>query len=289
MIETKTNINWYPGHMKKTMDMIVEQLKQIDVVIEILDARIPLSSRNPEINNIVKNKTRIIILNKVDLVEQKDFIKWKQYFLEEGVDYIIALSAEKGTNLKELKIYIKKLYDIKLEKMKKKGLRKTQIRAMILGIPNVGKSRLINKLANKSKAGVGNLPGFTRGKQWISVDENFFILDTPGVLWPKFNSHEVALNLAITGSIKDEVVAIEEVASSLLQKMKEFSIIDRVYMAYNLTKEEDDDIYALMKKIEKRLLINTKELDYEIVSKRILRDFRQGKFGKFFLELPERK
>lgn len=289
MIETKTNINWYPGHMKKTMDMIVEQLKQIDVVLEILDARIPLSSRNPEINNIVKNKTRIIILNKVDLVEQKDFIKWKQYFLEEGVDYIIALSAEKGTNLKELKTYIKKLYYIKLEKMKKKGLRKTQIRAMILGIPNVGKSRLINKLANKSKASVGNLPGFTRGKQWISVDENFFILDTPGVLWPKFNSHEVALNLAITGSIKDEVVAIEEVASSLLQKMKEFSIIDRVYMAYNLTKEEEDDIYALMKKIEKRLLINTKELDYEIVSKRILRDFRQGKFGKFFLELPERK
>ena len=183
---------------------------------------------------------------------------------------------------------IRDRYNKKLEKVAKKGLRKTQIRSIIAGIPNVGKSRLINRLSSKSKAGVGNMPGFTRGKQWINVDDNFFILDTPGVLWPKFDSHSVAVNLAITGSIKDDVLPIEEVCIELLKKMKEYEILGNVYSAYGI-EEGDDDYHVLLKKIENRLLINTKEFDYEQVSKRILKDYRQGKLGKFFLELPRKE
>ena len=289
MNSDKTSINWYPGHMKKTMDMFSEEIKQVDVVLEILDARIPLSSRNPEVSKIVGNKTRIVLLNKVDLVDKNKLDIWKKYFLKTNTaDYIIPISAEKGMNIKDIKSKIKELYNKKLEKVAKKGLRKTQIRSIIAGIPNVGKSRLINRLSSKSKAGVGNMPGFTRGKQWINVDDNFFILDTPGVLWPKFDSHSVAVNLAITGSIKDDVLPIEEVCIELLKKMKEYEILGNVYSAYGI-EEGDDDYHVLLKKIENRLLINTKEFDYEQVSKRILKDYRQGKLGKFFLELPRKE
>lgn len=289
MEEMKTSINWYPGHMKKTMDMFNEEVKQVDAIIEILDARIPLSSRNPEINKVVNNKTRIILLNKVDLVDKKSLDLWEQYFLStNNADYILPISAEKGMNVKSIKGIIKKLYDKKLEKLSKKGLRKTQIRAMIVGIPNVGKSRLINRLSSKSKAGVGNLPGFTRGKQWINVDDNFYLLDTPGVLWPKFDSHLVALNLAITGSIKDDVLPIEQVAIELLNKMKKLNILNNITNTYDIEIDKDD-VYSILKKIEKRLLINTKELDFELVSKRLLKDYRQGKLGKFSLELPRKE
>lgn len=289
MEEMKTSINWYPGHMKKTMDMFNEEVKQVDAIIEILDARIPLSSRNPEINKVVNNKTRIILLNKVDLVDKKSLDLWEQYFLStNNADYILPISAEKGMNVKSIKAIIKKLYDKKLEKLSKKGLRKTQIRAMIVGIPNVGKSRLINRLSSKSKAGVGNLPGFTRGKQWINVDDNFYLLDTPGVLWPKFDSNLVAINLAITGSIKDDVLPIEEVAIELLNKMKKLNILNNITNTYDIEIEKDD-VYSILKKIEKRLLINTKELDFELVSKRLLKDYRQGKLGKFSLELPRKE
>lgn len=289
MIENKTTINWYPGHMKKTMDMFTNEVKQVDAIIEILDARIPLSSRNPEISKLTSNKTKIVLLNKVDLVDKNTLNIWEKYFLEtHNADFVLPISAEKGMNVKNIKSIIKKIYDKKLAKVLKKGLRKTQIRAMIVGIPNVGKSRLINRLSSKSKAGVGNLPGFTRGKQWIMVDENFYLLDTPGVLWPKFESHEVALNLAITGSIKDDVLPIEEVAIELINKMKNLDILKNIYDVYKINYELEDTPYILLKKIEKRLLINTKELDYEIISKRLLKDYRQGKLGKFFLELPER-
>lgn len=286
----KTTINWFPGHMKKTMDMFKEQLKLVDLVIEILDARIPLSSKNPEIEKLIKNKKRIIVLNKMDLVDKKDFILWEKYFLENDLaDKIIPISVEKGFNIKDLRAEIDKMYQEKLAKMKKKGLIKTEIRAMVVGIPNVGKSKFINKISAKSKAGVGNLPGFTRGKQWISVSDKFYLLDTPGVLWPKFDNHKIALDLAITGSIKDDVTPIEEICVALLNRMKEYGLIQNVYEVYKLENVEYEDIHKLMKAIEKRLLIhNTKEYDYDIISKRILRDYRQGKLGKFFLELPER-
>ena len=289
------NINWYPGHMKKTKELITENLKIIDLVIEILDARIPFSSKNPDISKLAKNKQKITVLNKVDLVDSKDLKKWQDYFLENNIsDYFVALSVEKGTNFNELRKITDKIYADKLEKMKKKGLRKTEVRAMIVGIPNVGKSKFINKFVNKNKAKVGNTPGFTKGKQWIKIDDKLELLDTPGVLWPKFEDDYVAHNLAITGSIKDNVLPLEEVAVKFLEKLKSLDKIEEIIRAYNLeectTKEEiyNMENHKILEILEKRLGVSKNdEHNYEMISRRILKDYRIGKIGKFFLEFPE--
>lgn len=288
----KTNINWYPGHMKKAVDMLEEQLKLVDIVIEILDARIPLSSKNPVIERLAKNKKRIILLNKMDLVDKKDYHLWEEYFLENDLaDKVIPISVENGSNLKELKLQIDKFYNEKLEKMKQKGLRKTQVRAMVVGIPNVGKSKFINRFSLKNKAGVGNLPGFTRGKQWITVSDKFSLLDTPGVLWPKFDNDEIAMNLAITGSIKDNILPLEKVILRLLDKMKEYKIINNIKKVYKLKIEDMQDVdnFEILSILERRLQIyNNKEHDYEQISRKILKDYRSGKLGRFFLEIPRK-
>lgn len=289
----KTNINWYPGHMKKAMDMLVEQLKLVDIVIEILDARIPIASKNPALEKLTKNKTKIILLNKMDLVDKSKYNLWESYFLENNLaDIVIPVSLESGNNLKELKNKVDKLYDEKLKKMKEKGLRKTQIRAMVVGIPNVGKSKFINKFSSKNKAAVGNLPGFTRGKQWITVNDRFSLLDTPGVLWPKFDNDEIALNLAITGSIKDNILPLEKVCLELLNKMREYKLINNISKGYKVEIKniENIDNFELLSIIENRLKIhNTKEHDYELISRKILKDYRSGKLGRFFLELPRKE
>ncbi len=288
----KTNINWYPGHMKKAVDMLEEQLKLVDIVIEILDARIPLSSKNPVIERLAKNKKRIILLNKMDLVDKKDYHLWEEYFLENDLaDKVIPISVENGSNLKELKLQIDKFYNEKLEKMKQKGLRKTQVRAMVVGIPNVGKSKFINRFSLKNKAGVGNLPGFTRGKQWITVSDKFSLLDTPGVLWSKFDNDEIAMNLAITGSIKDNILPLEKVILRLLDKMKEYKIINNIKKVYKLEIEDMQDVdnFEILSILERRLQIyNNKEHDYEQISRKILKDYRSGKLGRFFLEIPRK-
>lgn len=288
----KTNINWYPGHMKKAVDMLEEQLKLVDIVIEILDARIPLSSKNPVIERLAKNKKRIILLNKMDLVDKKDYHLWEEYFLENDLaDKVIPISVENGSNLKELKLQIDKFYNEKLEKMKQKGLRKTQVRAMVVGIPNVGKSKFINRFSLKNKSGVGNLPGFTRGKQWITVSDKFSLLDTPGVLWPKFDNDEIAMNLAITGSIKDNILPLEKVILRLLDKMKEYKIINNIKKVYKLEIEDMQDVdnFEILSILERRLQIyNNKEHDYEQISRKILKDYRSGKLGRFFLEIPRK-
>ena len=289
------HINWYPGHMKKTKDLIVENLKIIDLVIEILDARIPISSENPDITKLAKNKQKVVVLNKVDLIDTKDLKKWEDYFLtNELASHVVALSSEKGTNFAELRKITDKIYNEKLEKMKKKGLRKTEVRAMIVGIPNVGKSRFINKYVNKNKARVGNTPGFTRGKQWIKIDDKVELLDTPGVLWPKFEDENVAYNLAITGSIKDNVLPLEQVAIKFLEKLKKLGKIENLFNAYQLeeyiTLDEIFELenYKIFQILEKRLGISkSEEHNYDIISRRILKDYRSGKIGKFFLELPE--
>ena len=289
------NINWYPGHMKKTKELITENLKIIDLVIEILDARIPFSSKNPDISKLAKNKQKITVLNKVDLVDSKELKKWQDYFLENNIsDYFVALSVEKGTNFNELRKITDKIYSDKLEKMKKKGLRKTEVRAMIVGIPNVGKSKFINKFVNKNKARVGNTPGFTKGKQWIKIDDKLELLDTPGELWQKFEDDYVAYNLAITGSIKDNVLPLEEVAVKFLEKLKSLDKIEEIIRAYNLeectTKEEiyNMENHKILEILEKRLGVSKNdEHNYEVISRRILKDYRIGKIGKFFLEFPE--
>ena len=289
------NVNWYPGHMKKTKDLILENLKIVDIVIEILDARIPISSKNPDIYTLSKNKQKITILNKVDLIDSKDLKKWEDYFLKNNFsDYFVALSVEKGTNFNELRKITDKIYEKKLEKMKKKGLRKTEIRAMIVGIPNVGKSKFINKFVNKNKARVGNTPGFTRGKQWIKIDEKLELLDTPGILWPKFEDENVAYNLAITGSIKDNVLPLEDVTMKFFEKIKKLGKIKSIIKSYNLEENlSEEEIfnlesYEILEILEKRLgILKTEKHNYDIISRRILKDYRVGKIGKFFLEFPE--
>lgn len=286
-----TMINWYPGHMKKTKDMMIENLKIVDIVIEILDARIPLSSKNPDIEKLSKNKVRVLVLNKIDLVDEGKLKEWEDYFLSNDIaDYFIPLSVEKNKNFSELRNIVNKIYDKKLEKMKKKGLRKTVVRALIAGIPNVGKSKFINKFSNKNKAKVGNKPGFTRGKQWISVDEKFELLDTPGILWPKFEDEIVAYNLAITGSIKDDVLPLEKVVMKLLDIMRNRDLLSNLVKVYDLNIEEISmiDNIEILKILEKRLGISKNdEFDFTVIARRILKEYRIGKFGRFLLELPE--
>lgn len=281
------SINWYPGHMKKTKETIAENLKIVDLVIEVLDARIPLSSKNPDISKLAKNKKRLTVLNKVDLADEREVENWKEYFIRNDIsDYVLAISAEKGTNLNELKRIVDEIYIEKLEKAKKKGLRKTEVRALIAGIPNVGKSKLINKFAGKTKARVGDKPGFTRGKQWVKASEKLELLDTPGVLWPKFDDPEVGYSLAITGSIKDDILPIEEVVSVFIDRMRKTGKLDQLVKAYNLeTDIENKENHEILDILEERLgIIKKEETNYNKVSRFLLRDYRSGKLGKFSLE-----
>lgn len=284
------SINWYPGHMKKTKETIIENLKIVDLVIEVLDARIPVSSKNPDISKIANNKKRLTVLNKVDLVDEKEIVKWKNYFIKKGIsDYVLAISAEKGTNLNELKKIVDDIYNEKLEKVKKRGLRKTEVRALIVGIPNVGKSKLINKFANKTKARVGDKPGFTRGKQWVKATDKLELLDTPGVLWPKFDDPDVGYSLAITGSIKDDILPIEEVVSVFITRLKNLGKIDLLAKAYNLELNlEGMDNHEIFQALEERLgILKKEENNYNKISRFLLRDYRSGKIGKFCLETAE--
>ncbi len=283
-----TKINWYPGHMKKTKEMIQENMQIIDLVLEIVDARIPMSSKNPEIRKYAKNKKRLILLNKCDLITSEEITKWKEYFLDNNfADDVLAISAEKGTNIKELFKKIDQLSKDKVERMRKKGLRQVNIRLMVAGIPNVGKSRLINKLVGKNKAGVGNKPGFTRGKQWIKLRDGLELLDTPGILWPKFENEEVGLNLAICGSIRDEILPIEGVACGFIDKLKvngKISILEEKYKMdkEDLEKNSEEILYTFA--IKNGMLKKADTPDTLQAAYKILRDYRSSKMGRFCVE-----
>lgn len=287
------SINWYPGHMLKTKKQIIEDLKLIDVVIEILDARIPQSSQNPDIQNIVKNKKKIVLLNKSDLADEKQTAKWIGYFKMNNV-VAIPTDSNLGKGVKEILKAIEKIMQEDIEKAAAKGRIKKNIRIMILGIPNVGKSSLINRLGNKKTAQVGNKPGVTKQKQWVRISQNIELLDTPGVLWPKFEDQEVALNLAYVGSIKDEVIPKEEIAYQLLKYLYE-NYGNEIITKYKLTEEDKrsiiskddvDTIIVLMDIISKKrgAIISGGEVDYEKTAGIILNDFRTGKIGKITLE-----
>lgn len=286
-----TEINWYPGHMKKTKDLIKENMPLIDVVLEIVDARIPIASKNPDIPVFAKNKKRIVVLNKSDLVSKEELSFWKQYFLEkEKADAVVELSAETGFNIKQLYACIEKVSKEKKEKLFAKGLKKVSIRIMVLGIPNVGKSRLINRIVGKNSAGVGNKPGFTRGKQWIRLKEGLELLDTPGILWPKFESHRVGLHLAITGAIRDEILPIEDLACSFLEKMIYLGKWDVLKERYKLLDEDKNEILAYtLEKIALRMAMLNKggELNTLQAAYTLLRDYRVGRLGKFAIDSLE--
>jgi len=281
-----TKINWYPGHMKKTKEMIQENMQIIDIVLELVDARVPMSSMNPDIAKFAKNKKRIIILNKADLVNKTELKLWKEYFIKNKMaTEVIELSAETGYNVKKLFALIDKLSKEKLERMKKKGLRKVNTRLMVAGIPNVGKSRLINRIVGKKSAGVGNKPGFTRGKQWVRIKDGLELLDTPGILWPKFENDEVGYNLAIAGAIRDDILPIEEVAGLLVTKLRRYNMEYVFKKNYKLTDEDlletipeiiIERIALRMNMIIKGEKVNTKQAAYTI-----LRDYRSKKLGNF--------
>lgn len=287
------NINWYPGHMFKTKKQIQADLKLIDVVIEILDARVPRSSQNPDIAELIKNKKRIILLNKSDLSDETENKKWEKHFNQKGIP-VIRTNANTGIGIKETINAIEKIMEKDLAEYAKKGRIGKTIRVMILGIPNVGKSSLINKITKKNSAQVGNRPGVTKQKQWVKLNNKIELLDTPGVLWPKFSSQETALNLSYVGTIKDENLQITEIAYNLLKYLYN-NYLDKLKERYKISEEEintmdsDNKIIDLLEKIaRKRGAIRAGNMiDDEKVSRIILDDFRSGKIGKITLEKCE--
>lgn len=279
------------GHMLKTKKQIIEDLKLIDVIIEILDARIPLASQNPDIKQITANKKKIVVLNKSDLADEKETKKWVEYFKNQGI-IAIPTDSNLGKGTKETLKAVQNLMQEEMEKAASKGRINKNIRIMICGIPNVGKSSFINRMINKKSAEVGNRPGVTKQKQWLRISSNIELLDTPGVLWPKFESHDVALKLAYTGSIKDELINKDEIAYNLIKYLKNNNK-NELFARYKLTDDdfnsiipEDDEALELMNMIARKrgAIISGGEIDYEKVSAIILNDFRTGKIGRVTLE-----
>ena len=289
------NINWFPGHMAKTRKQITEDLKLIDVVVEILDARIPISSQNPEIRQIVHNKKKIVVLNKCDLSDENDNKKWMAYFIKQG-SKVVLVDSNTGKGVNEVIKQIQVIMEDEVQKYIDKGRKGRKIRVMIIGIPNVGKSSFINRIVKKSSAEVGNRPGVTKQKQWIHVNDEIELMDTPGVLWPKFESEEVALNLAFTGTIKDDILESTEVAYCLtkfllenykINLLKRYSLNEElVNEILDQDQEENQNIYEIMQLIgmKRGAIIYGGNIDDEKTSKIILEDFRRGKLGKITLE-----
>ncbi len=295
MDDNKTNINWYPGHMAKTKRQIIEDLKLIDVVIELLDARIPISSQNPDLKEIVGNKKRIIILNKCDLSDEKENKKWVTYFEKKGIKAVLT-DANTGFGIDNVVKQIEIIAKSNLEKKALKGRVGKPIRVMILGIPNVGKSSLINRISKKTSAGVGNKPGVTKQKQWIRLKNNIELLDTPGVLWPKFENQEVALNLSYVGTIKDEILQKTEIAFYLVKFLLE-NYKNNIIQRYKISDEEIQNIMSQNKNPNENIMdvlyligkkrgaiVSGGNIDEEKIANIILEDFRTGKLGKISLE-----
>lgn len=288
MNENKVNINWYPGHMAKTKREVKEKLDLIDIVFEVIDARIPYSSKSKDIDSLIKNKPRILIMTKMDLCDLNKTKEWIKYY--ESIGYkVIPLDLLNNPNLQSLTNETNN-YSLKMnQKRKEKGLKERKIRALILGIPNVGKSTLINRLVGKKATNVGNKPGITKQLEWIRVNNQIELLDTPGILWPRLDNQEVALNLAATTAIKEEILNVEDIAIYIINKMlKEYP--DNIKERYNLTNEED--IIDILDNIGKKIgAIRNKETDYDKVYITVLRDLRDGRLGKvtFDTYLPNSK
>lgn len=278
------HFQWYPGHMTKAKRMMQENIKLIDLIIELVDARIPLSSRNPDIDELGKNKARLILLNKSDLAEERWNDGWIDYFEEKGY-CAVTINSRKSKGMKSIQDVIQKACKEKTERDRKKGILNRPVRAMVVGIPNVGKSTFINTLAGKACAKTGNKPGVTKGKQWIRLNKNVELLDTPGILWPKFEDQTVGLRLGFIGSIKDEILQTEELAAELsLFLTKNYpGILARKY-AIEESAEGFENLQGIAQ--SRHCLLRGNELDLEKASRLMLDDFRNGRIGRITLEYP---
>ena len=293
---TSVNINWYPGHMAKTKRQIEEDLKLIDIVVELLDARIPLASQNPIISQMIKGKKHIVVLNKCDLSDDSQNKKWVAYFEKKGIKAVLT-DSQSGRGIENCIKQIENMMEEYLQGYAEKGRTGRRIRAIILGIPNVGKSSFINRISKKAITGVGNKPGVTRQKQWIRINEKIELMDTPGVLWPRFESKEVALNLAFTGTIKEEILDKTEIAYELIKLLannykekivERFKIEEiRINEILNQEQSENMNIYEIMQEIGKKrgCIISGGNIDDEKTAKIILDEFKNGKLGKITIEI----
>jgi ribosome biogenesis GTPase A len=279
------NFQWYPGHMTKAKRQMQEDIKLIDLVIELVDARIPLSSRNPDIDELGKNKYRLILMNKADLADRRATEQWSAFFKEKGY-YVVSLDARSKNGMKSITDIIMEACKEKIERDRKRGIKNRPVRAMVVGIPNVGKSTFINSYAGKACAKTGNKPGVTKGKQWIRLSKNVELLDTPGILWPKFEDQAVGLRLALIGSIRDEILNTDELAIELIRFLvgQYPGILAERYEVDESRKLSD----ILCEIAENRNCISKGgELDYSKAAALLIDEFRSGKLGKITLELPD--
>ncbi len=279
------HFQWYPGHMTKAKRMMQEDIKLIDLVIELVDARIPISSRNPDIDELGKNKARLILLNKSDLAEEKQNDAWVEYFKNKGFA-VVKVNSRQGGGIKSIQGVIQEACKEKIERDRKRGILNRPVRAMVVGIPNVGKSTFINSFAGKACAKTGNKPGVTKGKQWIRLNKNVELLDTPGILWPKFEDQTVGLRLAFIGSIKDDLINVEELAAELIRFLKEkYAGV----LAEKYSIEEVEDPYKCLESIaaSRHCLLKGNELDTVKAATLLIDDFRNGRLGRLTLEYPE--
>jgi ribosome biogenesis GTPase A len=281
------NIQWFPGHMAKTRRILSENLKLIDVVIELLDARIPRSSKNPDIDEIVKNKPRLVALNKSDLADEVVLREWGKWYNSNGYTYIF-IDSIRGKGINNIKAKLRDMMKEKLERERQKGRRFRPIRTMVVGIPNVGKSSFINKIAGRASATTGDKPGVTRGKQWIRLNKEIDLLDTPGILWPKFDDLNVGLNLAFTGAIKDDIVDVVDVSMALMERLA-MSYPENLKERYKLDSIDGMTGEMLLNVAGKNrgCIVSGGEVDLRRIAIIVLDEFRGGKIGRISLEHPE--
>ncbi len=278
---------WYPGHMTKAKRQMQEDIKLVDLVIELVDARIPMSSRNPDIDELGKNKARLILLNKADLADKQANQAWTEYFEKKGYT-VVRMDARSKAQIKLVNNAILEACKEKIERDRRRGIKNRPVRAMVVGIPNVGKSTFINSFAGKACAKTGNKPGVTKGKQWIRLNKSVELLDTPGILWPKFEDQSVGLKLALIGSIKDEILNIDEMSLELIKLLQRHPADAQALQArYELT--ETEDAVRMLEQIatNRSCIKKGGELDYSKAAALLLDEFRSGTIGHITLERPE--
>ena len=283
----KMNIQWFPGHMAKARRMIEENLKLVDAICEILDARIPESSRNPEIDRIAGDKPRLLVLNRADLADPAVTAKWKDYYSRRGMT-VLETDAKNGRGIKEFPPAVKKILAERINRYEEKGQAGRTLRVMILGIPNVGKSTFINRVAGRKAAIAGDRPGVTRGRQWISIGGGLELLDTPGILWPKFDDPKVGELLAITNAIKSEIIDRETLAANFMLRLRT-SYPEALEERYRFSPLPDDSGFDMLEKaaVKRGFLISRGEPDIERMANTLLNEYHEGKLGRLSLETPD--